>query len=75
MFERIAMPEPPAVSPTAGYDLVTPDLVLPSGAVDDGTPRVCDANLGASVADRSSLGGGGHSIGECADTCSNQVRD
>jgi hypothetical protein len=38
----------------------------------DGVPRVCNGGLGAGSADRSSLGGSGHDIADCAIACTNQ---
>jgi len=72
VFERITMPEPPEVSPLAGYTLVDAAALTPAGQAVDGVARVCRRNLGASSADRSSLGGGGHDIKSCADACSAQ---
>eukprot|EP00038_Savillea_parva_P021433 m.34747 g.34747 ORF g.34747 m.34747 type:complete len:700 (-) comp5183_c0_seq1:65-2164(-) len=72
IFERLVLPEPPEVSPLDSYYLENPADYVPSGQNHDGTARACNGGMGAGRADRSSLGGGGHTPETCAEACSAQ---
>ena len=61
LWERTSTPTLPPKNPTEGYTL-------------QNTGKKCDKTLGAVVASKSSLGGGGHDIEACAKGCDG-VRD